>query len=96
MDEQSRWSMDDPREILGGMRRDFSGFDVLLQAQRQAKSETRVKRDWNLSRIAHTPFVPSLRQAQARVCFAYRSANGSQGRNLEQFALRYLRANGES
>jgi hypothetical protein len=50
---------------------------------------------WNLSQIAHKPFVLSLRQAQARVRFAYRSTNGPHGRDLEQFALRYLRANGK-
>ena len=38
----------------------------------------------NYLKKCYTPFV-----------LRYRSTNGSQGRGLEQFALRYLRANGE-
>jgi len=40
-------------------------------------------------------FALSIRQAQGRVRCAYRGMNGSQRRGFEQFALRYLSANGE-
>jgi hypothetical protein len=45
--------------------------------------------------FASAPFVLSLRQAEARECCAYRSTNSSRRRGVEQFALRYLSANGD-